>query len=237
MVSDETFFAWLDGELDPAEAVRVEAEVAADPRLSAIAAENRAMQSRVKAAFDTLLDAPVPPSLLAAVRNPPGADVIDLAEARKRRERPRWPSVAQWGSMAATLAIGVLLGTAIPRHRNAGSVEVQGGKMYAAASLGHALDTQLASAPAGDVRIGMTFRDHAGGICRSFTDRASSGLACRENDRWQLRAVLAAPHKQSTDYRMAGGMDPALAALVDSTIDGEPFDAAQERSARQHRWK
>src|SRR5437868_14097456 len=133
MVTDETFFAWLDGELDPAEAARVEAEVAADPQLAAVAAGHRAMQSRLKGAFGTLLDAPVPEPILAAIRNPPGADVIDLAEARTRGELRRWPSVAQWGSMAATLVVGVLVGTALPHERGAGPVEVQGGRMYAAA--------------------------------------------------------------------------------------------------------
>jgi hypothetical protein len=36
---------------------------------------------------------------------------------------------------------------------------------------------------------------------------------------------------------MAAGMDPNLAALVDSTMVGEPFDAAQERAARQKGWQ
>lgn len=237
MVNDETFFAWLDGELDAVEAARVEAEVAADPHLAAIAAEHRAMQSRLKGAFDTLLDEPVPAAFGAVVRNPRPTDVIDFAEAKKRREPPQWSSVAQWGSIAATLVIGVLVGTAIPRQHEGGPVEVQSGELFAAASLGRALDTQLASAPTGDVRIGLTFRDHAGAICRSFTSAASSGLACRDKGRWQLRGLLPAPQRQATDYRMATGPDPALAALIDSTMAGEPFDARQEHSARQRRWK
>ena len=64
MVSDETFFAWLDGELNAAEAARVAAEVAADRRLSAMAEEHRAMQARLKGAFDPVLDAPLPEPLL-----------------------------------------------------------------------------------------------------------------------------------------------------------------------------
>jgi hypothetical protein len=237
MVSDETFFAWLDGELDPAEAARVEGEVASDPRLSKMAAEHRGMQSQLKGAFDTLLDAPVPEAITSAIRNPPPGEVIDFSEAKQRRARSRWPSIAQWGSIAATLVIGVLVGTALPHRQETGPVEVQGGKLYAAASLGRALDTQLASAPSGDVRIGLTFRDHGGAVCRSFTNAASSGLACRQNGRWQVRGLFAAPPGQSSDYRMAAGMNPGLAALVDSTMAGEPFDAAQEQTERQRQWK
>jgi hypothetical protein len=237
MVSEETFFAWLDGELDPLEAARVEAEVAADPRLSAMATEHRAMRSKLGGAFDALLGEAVPKEILALVRNPPSAAVIDFGEAKERRERRHWWPIAQWGSMAATLAIGILVGASLPRQRDDAPVEVQGGKIYAAASLSRGLDTQLASAPAGDLRIGMTFRDHAGAICRSFTSASSTGLACRDNDRWQLRGLFAVPQGQSTDYRMAAGVDPALAGLIDSTMVGEPFDVAEEQAARHHRWK
>jgi hypothetical protein len=138
--------------------------------------------------------------------------------------------------MAATLAVGILVGTMVPQGAS-GPVEVQGGKIYAAAALNQALDTQLASAPAGDVRVGMTFRGGGGEICRSFTAQASSGLACRSGGRWQLKGLFAAPEGQGSDYRMAAGMDPNLAALVDSTMAGEPFDAAQENAALKRGWR
>jgi hypothetical protein len=237
MVNDETFFAWLDGELDPTEASHVAAQVAADPRLSAMAADHRSMQARLKAAFDPLLDAPAPGQLLDAVRTPPPADVIDLAQARKRRKPRSWPMTAQWGAMAATLAVGVLIGTLAPRAHDAAPVELQGGKMYAASALDGALNSQLASAPGGDVRIGMTFRDAAGAVCRSFVASASSGLACRDGQRWRVRGLFAAPQGQASDYRMAAGLDPNLAGLIDSTMSGEPFDAAQEKAARDKGWR
>ena len=122
MVNDETFFAWLDGELEAAEAARVEAEVAADPRLSTMAAEHRTMQARLKGAFDTIIDAPMPGHLAAAARTPPQAEVIDFAEARKKSDRA-WPSPGQWSAMAATLAIGVLIGTLAPQARQASPVD------------------------------------------------------------------------------------------------------------------
>jgi hypothetical protein len=237
MVSDETFFAWLDGELDPAESARVEAAVNADPRLSTMAAQHRSMQARLKGAFDPLLEAPLPESLLGAVHNSPQPDVVDFAEAKQRRERRSWRPAPQWGAMAATLAAGVLIGTIVPHQQEAAPAEIHGGKMYAASALNHALDTQLASAPSGDIRIGMTFRDQGGAICRSFTSAPLSGLACRDNGRWQLRGLFAPPEGQTSDYRMAAGMDPSLAALVDSTLSGEAFDAAQERASREKSWR
>jgi hypothetical protein len=237
MVSDETFFAWLDGELGDEEAARVKAAVAGDPRLSALAAEHRAMQAQLRQAFDPLLDAPVPESLRAVLGNSPQAEVINFAEAKGRRDSRHWQSLPQWAAMAATLAVGVLIGAIVPHERANAPVVLHGGKIYAASSLGDALETQLASAPGGDVRIGLTFRDQAGIVCRSFTAPASAGLACRDAKGWQVRGLFAAPEGQGGAYRMAAGMDPNLAALVDSTMTGEPFDATAERAAKRRGWR
>lgn len=235
MVSNDVFFAWLDGELGGDEAAKVAAEVAADPDLSRLAEERRSLRAKLQGAFDPIADEPVPARLLGAVREAE-PQVIDFASAKRAREGRRWPSLPQWAAMAATFALGIFAGTMIPQ-RSAVPVEMQGGKLYAAAELNQALDTQLASAPAGDVRIGITFRDQSGSICRSFSERAASGLACREDGRWQLRGMFAAPQGQGGQYRMAAGMDPSLAALVDSTMAGEPFDAAREKAAKARGWR
>ncbi|MFL6729301.1 MAG: hypothetical protein ACJ8E3_08245 [Sphingomicrobium sp.] len=232
MVSDETFFAWLDGELDGENAARVAAEVEADPGLSQRAQRHRAMQARVKGAFDGLLTAPVPSSLEDAVRG--RSNVVDLNDARRSvAPRPRLP---QWAAIAATLAVGVVAGTMVPRQADT-PVALRDGNIYAAAALDDALDAELASAPSGNVRIGLTFRDPSGAICRTFVEPAASGLACRSGDKWQVRGLFAAPEGQSGGYRMAAGIDPNLAALVGSTMASEPFDAAQERAARDKSWR
>ena len=82
----------------------------------------------------------------------------------------------QWAGMAATLAIGVIVGTLVPRSEGADPVETRGGSLYAAAALSSALDNQLASAPSKSVRVGLTFRDQSTAICRSFTGAQASGL-------------------------------------------------------------
>ena len=239
MAIDETkFFAWLDGELDAAEAAKVEAEVAADQRLARMAEQHRAFETRVRGAFDTVAAAPVPERLSQAITQPRAA-VIDFGARRlARSERGAWLPLPQWAAMAATLALGLGLGTMLDSERGGSPVEIRGAKMVAAAGLDHALERQLASAgAAGDVRIGLTFRDQSGTICRSFTDQRSSGLACRDGSDWQVRGLFAAPEGQGGDYRMAAGADPNLAALIDSTIQGEAFDASQEKAAKDLGWR
>jgi anti-sigma factor RsiW len=209
----------------------MEAKVASDPQLQQLVEQHRALGAQLRGAFDPIAAGPVSERLQAALR--PSAEVIDFAAAKRARTMPSLP---QWASMAATLALGILVGTMVPQRAN-GPAEVQGGKIYAAAALNQALDTQLASAPSGDVRIGMTFRGQGGEICRTFTQPAASGVACRGGGRWKLKGLFAAPEGQGSDYRMAAGMDPNLAALVDSSMAGEPFDAAQEKAALKRGWR
>ena len=104
-MSDEKFFAWLDGELDLNEAEEVEALVASDPELARKAAAHRGLQECLSAAFDPIADSPVPLQLRDAA-HPGGAEILDL-QARRSAPRPiTWP--VQWMAMAATLAIGVV---------------------------------------------------------------------------------------------------------------------------------
>jgi hypothetical protein len=232
-MTDEQFFAWLDGELDAAEAAQVEARVAADPELTRLAEQHRAFGRQLRATFDPIAAAPVPERLLRAAKP---ATVIDLGSRREGRQR-RWSPVPQWAAMAATLALGIFVGSVANRSGTDSPIEIQGGKMYAAADLDQALDRQLASGQQGDVRVALTFRDQSGAVCRSFANSNSSGLACRDGSNWQVRGLFAAPEGQSGEYRMAAGANPALGALIDSTISGEPFDARQERAARDSGWR
>lgn len=231
---DEKFYAWLDDELSDAEAAAMEAKVAADPRLARLAEQHRELSQRLRASFGTVAQAPVPNRIAAAVTRPAAMDVV--VGGRHRWDR-RPPALPRWAAMAATLAFGVALGVMVQAPGN-GPLQVEGSDIYAAASLDQALETQLAGAPkAGAVRIGLTFRDRAGDICRSFTAGSSAGLACRDGDRWRLRGTFDIPEAQASDYRMARGTRPSLAALIDSTIADEPLDAEGEKAAKEGGWR
>jgi len=235
MSDDDKFFAWLDGELDGAEAADVAARVNSDTELAAIADRHRAMQARLKTAFDTVVAEPVPEPIRAAASVDRG-NVVDLG-VRRDRVRRTIPVLPQWATIAATLVLGLFVGAQIPGHGDS-PVQVRSGALYAAAGLDRALDTQLASAPsAGPIRIGLTFRTSDGTVCRSFTGNAATGLACRDDDSWRVRGLFEAGEGQGGEYRMAAGMDPNLAALVGSTMAGEPMDAAQERAVRERGWR
>lgn len=237
MSADEKFFAWLDGELGPSEAAQIEARVASDSALARLAERHRAFAARLKLSFDSVAEIPPPEELLATIRNE-RTQVIDLGAARLATMSGWWPMVPQWAAMAATLAIGVFFGTMMGTDRGRAPLAFEGDTLYAVGALDHALDTRLAAVPVtDDIRIGVTFRDQSGAICRSFTQTGASGLACRSGNGWQLRGLFGAPVAQDGSYRMASGTDPELAAMIDSTITGEPFDEELEKAARSRGWR
>ena len=235
IMNDELFFAWLDGELDPAAAAEVAAQVAADPDLQHKAAAHQALRARLQGAFSPIASAPIPGTILESTER---GTVVDLAAARERKS-PRFglPSAAQWVAMAATLVLGLVSGSMLDFSPST-PVRTESGYLLASTELENALDSRLASAPAANgPRIGLTFRDQAGSICRSFTDGAAQGLACRDGTSWRLRGLIQGADEPTGEFRMAAGADPALAALIDSTISGEPFDAVAERRAQARGWR
>ena len=231
MIENEEFFAWLDGELEGDVAARVAAQVAASPELSAKAYEHRKLTAELRTSFDPVMaDAKAPPRFEAA-------PVIDFGAKAARRDQRGWFGIPQWAAMAATLTLGLVVGNVVGDRLGA-PVQNRDGMLVAAASLDQALEKQLASAGATDgVPVGLTFRDSKGAVCRSFNDGAASGLACRDHGDWQIRGLFQGAEGQAGDYRMAAGEDPRLAALIDETIAGEPFDAAAERAALERDWR
>ena len=231
---DDKFFAWLDGELTAAEAAEIEARVAADPALRKLAEEHRALGARLKAAFDPVAAEPVS---LAAYAPAADSNVASLAQVRVARRPVMQQFWAQAASIAVVFAMGVGAGNSL-LGGPASPIAPEAGRLVAAASLEDALYRQLASQPADSgPRIGLTFRDKQGHVCRTFTDQGASGLACLQGGDWRLEGLFQAPEGQAADYRMAAGSDPRLGTLVDSAIAGEPFDAEKERQARNSGWK
>lgn len=225
-VDEATVIAWLDGELTPEDAARVERAVAEDAELRALVDRHRAIQARFAAAFDPIAHEPV------KLRS---AEVVSLAaarSARREKEKAIAPARRWWipGAIAASLVAGLVIGQ---MERPAG-VRDRADALALAPTLAHALDQKLAGEP-GPVRVALSFRAQDGAYCRSFTGTQLAGVACRAGSGWRLRyAAPTAPAEG--DYRMAGN-DPAEASAIAAMIAGEPLDAAAERKARAEGWR
>lgn len=166
----------------------------------------------------------------------PQAQVVPLP-ARAASRRAVWPAYALAASVAV-LALGWgWRGLQAPVH-------VRDGVTVAGGALARGLNDALASAPSAqaEVAVGLSFRGRDGRICRSFSVRASSmsGLACREGERWQLPVLVQAEGASSApDALRQASLEiaPAVQAEIDARIDGDAFDADQERAAQGRGWR
>jgi len=258
LFTDAQLAAFLEGSLDD-EALTdaIEAAINADPaladRVEALAGGDDAAAGAVRDAFAPVLDAPVPEHLSRIVAAlPESAQVVDLAEARSKRAVPvpaddkapandtaggswRWP---QFAAMAASLALGVMVGGPLLTGDGTGGGAESGSLVLASADLTAMLDTvpsgqavNLASLGTGEVVL--TFRNVDGQLCRQFMLAGSAGtsdaLACAQDDGgWQVEAFgrRAAP---AGEMKLAGG-DAAISvvAAVDDMIDSDPMVGADE---------
>ncbi len=252
-IPDDVLMAYVDGELPAEERARVEAAIQGDPEVARRVAEQKKLRTDLRTAFDGVLREPVPDRLRAAARgetSPPsarGTSVSDFAaaaqarkDAREARSARRW-SWPEWGAMAASLVIGVIVAQFALRSPDGAPFTSQQGQLLAQGDLARTLSEQLASAQttAADTSVGVSFRAKNGSYCRSFTMRSSStaGLACREGDAWRVD-VLAHTDNASGQYTQAGSALPAaVLSAIEQQIEGEPLDAAAEARARESGWR
>jgi len=243
----ETLSAFIDGELDVAERAQVAALVESDPKLKAYIAEQEELRATLHAAFANVIAQPVPEHLLATAANAP----ISL-RVRVRRWLGVTQSTGNKGSTgrfvapALTMALGLIIGVAVERGSSSTSefsVSSSTGGIVASAELGQTLDQRLASEEQnGATRVGITFRDRSGAVCRSFeVSRDSSttnGFACHRGGDWQVGALVSRPPSGPTpSYGLASSSMPdPIRDAISAHIEGVPFDAASERRARDRGW-
>jgi negative regulator of sigma E activity len=251
-IPDEMLAAYVDGELEGAERTRIEQAIAQDAQLAQRVAQQRALRDRLRGAYNGVLQEAVPQRLAQAAKlgAPSGpAQVIDLARVRAERTRRgnglRQMKVRRY-SIAASLVVGLMAGVLIQRLSAPSALtEFHDGALLARGALAHALNEQLASSAstAAAVRVGLTFRSRSGNYCRIFAlsgARSLAGLACREQDQWQLLNLVGAEGPSAgggQNLRMAASnLPPALLQAVNERISGEPLNAAAEAKARNNDW-
>lgn len=248
-ITPEQIAAYVDGECDAAEALRIEEAAGRDPGIARRIAGERALGERLRGHFAPISREPVPEAWAALIRSASatapaamGASVSDLSEARARRARKAqehglgWTSRAWIGSaIAASLVLGLFMGMQLPDRA---PFALRDGGLIARGTLARALDTQLASAQGtAPVRMLVTFRSTDGSVCRAFAGQAASGIACRSGGEWQLRHVLPGTPETTTEYRQADSRLGELSSLAQGMATGEAFDARQELAAKQNGWR
>ena len=109
--SDEMLVAYVDRELDAATTASIDAAIARDPDLAARVERQRRLAQAVHAAYEPILQEPMPKRLLDLATG--------TAPAAARAPR-RW-AWFEWGAMAASVVLGVVIGAAFIGEARRGS--------------------------------------------------------------------------------------------------------------------
>ena len=201
------------------------------------------MRDRLRGHFAPIADEPVPQDWIASIRSATAAPAVtlnvvsmDAARAARAQRAPSKMPRRLWAgaALAASLVVGVMIGDRV--HQPAVLVAGKTG-LVASGELAQALNTQLASAQdKAPIRILGTFKRQAGDTCRVFDGAAASGIACHDSDGWQMQQVVPGTKTSQAAYRQAGSDQAGLMAQAQAMMVGDPFDATQERTARDHLW-
>ena len=240
---DAQIHAYVDGALDTSTAARLEADSRANALLAGRIARQRELRRQLQAAFDPVLDEPVPQRLRDAIATPSAA-VVELDQVRAARSTPatsrRW-ALPEWSAIAATLVFGTLLGSILFRTADGLPVETVQGRLVASGALDAALSTQPGGANTqAALRIGLSFRVADGSYCRTFSLRGGSGLACRRQDRWavQLLEDSGAGPADAGDFRQAASvLSPAMLGAIGALGAGDALTPEQEQAQLRAGWK
>jgi hypothetical protein len=223
-ISDDTLSALIDGELEPAEAERVEALIARDSVLARRYERLRLANALTREAFAPLASAPLKLRAAAGVFDP-------------------WRGYAAIGAAAFAAGMaGLALGLSFTRDDAWRLLALDGG-VVASGDVARALDETRSG---GEMRRAgarvaplYSFRDQAGRACRVFRaslrENAIEAAACREDGKWRVMA-LAPTTAPSDGFSQAGGDD---AATIESTVDAlwaTEIGDAEERALIARKW-
>ncbi|TCO73322.1 hypothetical protein [Rhodovulum euryhalinum] len=244
--SDETLMAYADGALDPAEAARVGAAVAADPALArrlALFSGTRDVLARAAAARP---EAPVPDALMARVRatieaGRAGAETDATVVPLRRPSVPPRPfrpmAIAAGLALALGLAGGVLVGLSLGDGVPGGLRIATLGTRGLAEALSGLPSGARAAVADGEVAIIASFRNADGELCREFeldaAERATVvSVACREAAGWQTRFAVVAG-AVDTGYAPASSLETldSYLAAIGAGAPLAPLDEAAALSA------
>ena len=196
--------AYLDRELDGAEARSVERAVAADPALEARLRSLQEVDLALRAAYDPVMTAPLPP-LVMQPQLLQGAGRGRAGLRRATGPATRWLALAAgFAGLVVGFAAGQMSPDLAPTDEPAVVAAIK-------AELPDVLETEVSGTTvafndpiqgvSGTVKPVGTFKNADGSFCRAFEARASDedatvtsrGIACRDRDgRWLTRVQVNA---------------------------------------------
>lgn len=251
--SDETLMAFADGELDDDAAAEVEQAMNDDPAIAERVAAFMETGTLAKAAFDRVLDKPVPDALRQDVKAMLGGsdaagtddDTVVAFHQPPRTQRMPLAANTNWITAAAA-SVALVVGAAIG-YGLTNAPQPQSGNLQFAGFAQLPLEDALNAIPAGgETALGdagdrfraiASYRDNAGSLCREFeidkADRSTFvSVACHDGQGWDLTFMVAAASQSDDSYAPASSLE-TLDTYLDAVGAQTALSAKDEKAALQ----
>lgn len=243
---DDTLVAYLDGQLDEAQSVALEAALPHDPalraRLDALARASELAQR----CLEPVLREPVPPALIAAIWRAPDPRARTAGSTTRSGVAAR---LAHWLSpgprlVIASLALAVGVGWLVMRP---GGAALDAGDLIAEGALSLALDTaasgQTLHTREATLSLLGSFVAADGRACRAFEQRRGGddtlAVACRDGtaQAWRVAFAQQASADDSPGYQPASDARAEAAdTFLRETLRATALDAGEEHGFIERGW-
>lgn len=266
-VSDEILMAYADGQLPAEERVQIERILASDAGTRAALKAFEFTRSALSGLFDRPMYEPLPDRLVEPLLR--GAEPRSQKLRRTRKARKSNGLSALWDAvmpsplvpMAATLAIGIIVGTGMgmvlvsPKTmlvgqavQNSGDVKATGAlaQVLETAAMGQTVSWDTGSQLAASVKVAFTFKNHAREYCRQYAlnqnrTRQFSGIACRTGSGvWSVRVhqpqVRVTGSDKPRNYTPAVGKHTLVDSVIGKMISGDVLTKEQEAALVSAKW-
>jgi len=242
-ISDADLSAFLDGELDRADAARVRAALEDGGETAARLAAFRAVDDRLRAAFSAAPDLPGARATLA--RRRPAHAGGWRGTLKRFLARPAF-SPAYWaapGAAVAALAVAAAM-LAAPRSEFASEFAFPGGaaapKRSVLAALSETPGGGALEADGARIIPVVSFRDGDGAFCREIeiaSGERARAVFCRRGGDWRLAAAAGVPAVDPDAFVAADAGLEAYEEDVARLMAGEPLSPEDERAAIDDGWE
>jgi hypothetical protein len=236
-ISEDKIAAFVDGELSADEAALVQRAETEDAEIAALIERYRALRAEIDESFGSIMGSPPPARLANLLRSHVRSDRRRRSQTPKSASRRSGISFFVGGSLAASLAVGFLLGAlTMPRLGGDSALQLAVDNAQSLDQLAGRLEYSPSSGEAGGgIAVTASFESAERLICRSFLigdNERLKGLACRHGlEDWRI--VQLAPAPPTDAYALAGADESFLEALGANYVQ---ISIEQEQRLLKNSW-
>lgn len=246
MIPDDfELMAFVDGELDGPSSKRVAEAVEADPALQAKVDALIASRDAARAAYAPAEEAPLSPALnemMSALEQDLAASEQDMAGHSLEHGSSGGAGILAWaqtriaamtglGFAGGALAVWMMMSQLQPEpflvltEANDVTLSSQAQRMLTEVPAGRAIN---------GVSVQTSFVSGDGAVCRQFAASNQVGIACLDQQVWNLIILTEAPSE--TEFQAAGDSD-ALAAATAKLGVSKVLSAEEEAARIENSWQ